>query len=82
MKEDRQDTTRQHEYRKLIDEFYENNKSIVSEEQYEKTKHDPDYFRALIRKARDLYQDIGKELLLKDKNYHVWEKQFKRRKQN
>lgn len=82
MEEDRQAATRKQEYRKLVDQFYEQHKSIVSEDEYERAKQDPVYFRALIRKATKLYKDLGKELFLRDKNYHVWEKQFKRRKRN
>lgn len=78
MQEDTGSITREKEYLKLLDQFYEQNRNIVSGEDYEKAKTDPAYFKALIRKVTDLYQRIGKELLLKDRNYHVWEKQFKR----
>ena len=73
--------TERHEYRKLLNEFYEQNRDMVSSDDYEKAKEDPEYFRSLILKVTKLYQSIGKELLLKDRNYHVWEKQFKRQKQ-
>ena len=69
--------TERHEYRKLLNEFYEQNRDMVSSEDYEKGKEDPTYFRALIRKVTDQYQRIGRELLLMDKNCHVWEKRFK-----
>lgn len=78
MQEDAGAITREKEYLKLVDQFYEQHRNMVSREDYEKAKKDPMHFKAVIRKVSDLYQRIGKELLLKDRNYHVWEKQFKR----
>ena len=72
--------TREQKYRKLVDEFYQDNKKFVSADEYERAKTGPAHFRALIQKVTKLYQKIGRELLLKDRNYHVWEKQFKREK--
>ncbi len=72
--------TRREEYRKLVDEFYQQNKKFVSEKEYERAKTDPAHFKTLTRKMTDLYQRIGRELLLMDRNIHVWEKQFKREK--
>ena len=72
--------TRHEKYRKLVDEFYKENKKFVSEEEYERAKSDPEHLKALIKRMTDLYQKIGKELLLMDRNIHVWEKQFKREK--
>ena len=72
---------RNQEYHKLLDEFYQGNQSIVTDEEYQRAKEDPKYFKSLIKKVTKLYQSIGKELLLKDRNYHVWGKQFKRQKQ-
>ena len=79
MREDTGTIIRNQEYCKLLDEFYQEHKSIVSEEDYERAKKDPQYFKSLIGKVTKLYQNIGKELLSKDRNYHVWEKQSKQR---
>lgn len=78
MQEDMGTITREQKYSKLVDEFYQQNKNVVSQEEHEMAKRDPAHFKALIRKVTDVYQRIGRELLLKDRNYHVWEKQFKR----
>ena len=80
MEKDTGPITTGQEYLGLVDEFYEQNRDMVSLEDYEKAKKDPAYFKALIRKLTDLYQRIGRELLLNDRNYHVWEKQFRRQK--
>ena len=72
--------TERHDYRRLLNEFYEQNRDMVSPEDYEKAKEDPMYLKALVRRLTDLYQRIGKDLLLNDRNYHVWEKQFRRQK--
>ncbi len=80
MEEDATAITREQEYRKLVDEFYQNNKKFVSEGNYQRAKTDPAHLKVLIRKTTGLYQKIGKELLLMDRNIHVWEKQFKREK--
>ena len=79
MKEDRGSMTPEQEYCRLVDEFYQQNKNVVSREEYEKAKTDPAHFKAVIRGVTDLYQRIGRELLLMDKNCHVWEKRFKQR---
>lgn len=68
------------EYLELLDEFYEQNRDMVSQEDYEKAKEDPVYFKALVMRLTDLYQRIGRELLLSDRNYHVWGKHFRRQK--
>ena len=80
MEDDATAITREQEYRKLVDEFYQNNKKFVSEGNYQRAKTDPAHFKVLIRKTTGLCQKIGKELLLMDRNIHVWEKQFKREK--
>ena len=72
--------TRREEYRKLVDEFYQQNKKFVSEKGYERAKSDPEHLKALIKRVTDLYQKIGRELLMMDRNIHVWEKQFNREK--
>ena len=72
--------TERHEYRRLLNEFYDQNRDMISREDYEKAKEDPMYFKALTRRMTDLYQRIGRELLMNDRNYHVWEKQFRRQK--
>jgi len=71
---------RSEEYRRILDEFYEQNKKFVAEEEYERAKTDPEHLQALIKRVTGLYQRIGRELLLMDRNYHVWQKQFKREK--
>ena len=74
--------TENHEYLALLDEFYELNWDMISTEDYEKAKEDPVYFKALVRRLTDLYQRMGRELLLNDRNYHVWEKEFRRREKS
>ena len=82
MNKDAEGVSREPEYCKLVDEFYQQNKDTVSPEDYEKAKEDPVYFKALVTRLTDLYQGIGRELLLNDRNYYVWENQFTRQKQN
>ena len=78
MNKDAEAVSREPEYCKLVDEFYQQNKDTVSPEDYEKAKEDPVYFKALIRRLTDLYQRIGRELSLNDRSCHVWENQFRR----
>jgi hypothetical protein len=80
MEKDAAAITRWEEYRRLVDEFYQQNKKFVSEDEHEQAKTDPEHLKALIKRVTDLYQRIGRELLLMDRNIHVWEKQFKREK--
>ena len=68
------------EYRRRLDEFYEQNHEMVSAEDYQKAKADAEYFKALVKRLTDLYQDMGRELVMKDNNYHVWQKRFRRQK--
>jgi hypothetical protein len=78
MEQDPAAITRLEKYRRLVDEFYEQNKDFVSEEEYEQAKTDPEQLRVLIKRVTDLYQKIGRELLIMDRNIHAWEKQFKK----
>ena len=80
MQKDAAAITRREEYRKILDEFYEQNEDFVSEQEYERATTDPEHLKALIKRVTDVYQKIGKELLLMDRNIHVWQKQFKREK--
>jgi pyoverdine/dityrosine biosynthesis protein Dit1 len=68
MQENTGTITREQKYLKLVDEFYQQNKNVVSEEDYQRAKTDPAQFKALIRRVTNLYQTIGRELLLMDKN--------------
>ena len=80
MQEDTETIIPDQEYHKLLDEFYQENLDIVSKDEYERAKNDPEYLRELIRNVTDLHQRIGRELLLKDNNCHAWKKQFRRQK--
>ena len=80
MEKDTGAITREQQYLELVDEFYEQDRDTISPEDYEKAKKDPAYFKALVKRLTDLYQRIGRELLMNDRNYHVWEKQFRRQK--
>jgi hypothetical protein len=59
-------STKSKEYRRLLDEFYEKNHEMVSAEDYQKAKEDPEYFKALVKRLTDLYQDMGRELVMED----------------
>ena len=80
MKSPQKPVTKPDKYRRLLDEFYEQNRDTVSQEDYETAREDPMYFKALVRRLTDLYQKIGRELFMNDRNYHEWEKEFRRQK--
>ena len=78
MEKDTGAITRKQQYLELVHELYEQNRDTISQEDYEKAKKDPAYFKALVKRLTDLYQRIGRDLFLEDRNYHAWERQFKR----
>jgi hypothetical protein len=64
--------SRENQYLKLVDQFYKQNRNMISLEDYVKAKKDSVHFKALIWKVTGVYQAIGRVLLLMDKNCHVW----------
>ena len=55
MKENTGTVIRNQVYHKLLNEFYQGDKSIGSKEKYQRAKKDPKYFKSLIRKATKMY---------------------------